>query len=227
LNFRLPEPDTGARYCSLPVRLTGRMCAHMLNLIAGLLLLCAFPAWGQGEPLFEATAAGRLDEVERLLGARAAVNARNADGETPLYIATEHGHKEVARFLLDKGGDVKIATRNGETVLHAAALNGDPDLMTLLLARGAEVNRANLDGERPLSWAAMAARTKMLWTQTATARCTVPRTAGTKPPFGCYWTRAPTRPCATAPAIPRWISRASGVMAALSICCSEKPKNRP
>jgi ankyrin repeat protein len=71
----------------------------MLKLVAGLLLLCALPAWGQSEPLFEAVAAGRLEVVERLIGGRAAVNARNADGETPLFVAAEQGHGSMVELL--------------------------------------------------------------------------------------------------------------------------------
>ena len=131
-------------------------CAPMRKLVILLLALLVAPAWAQHAPLFEAVAAGRLEQVVQLIGAGAAVNARNNDGETPLYAAAEAGHGAIVSFLLGKGADVNIPTKNGETVLHAAALTGDAALITLLLDRGAEPDRANRDGERPLFWAALA-----------------------------------------------------------------------
>ena len=97
------------------------MCAAMRNVVFLLLALCLAPAWAQSDPLFEAVAAGRIEEVERLIGAGAAVNARNEDAETLLYVAAEKGHAEIVRFLLARGADVKVPTANGETALHAAA----------------------------------------------------------------------------------------------------------
>ena len=127
------------------------MCAAMRNVVFLLIALCLAPAWAQSDPLFEAVAAGRIEEVERLIGAGAAVNARNEDAETLLYVAAEKGHAEIVRFLLDRGAEVNRANRDGERPLFWAAAAG----------RGRAAPRSTP------------------WTITATARCTAPSTEGT------------------------------------------------
>lgn len=97
-----------------------------------LLGLCLAPAWAQPAPLFEAVAAGSLDEVERLLAAGAAVDARNAEGETPLYLAVEQGQAAIASALLGKRADVNMTTNNGETVLDLARRRGHNAIAELL-----------------------------------------------------------------------------------------------
>ena len=66
------------------------MCAAMRNviflLLALFLALCPASAWAQNDPLFEAIAAGRLEDVERLVGAGAAKEYRTTPAVYPFRL---------------------------------------------------------------------------------------------------------------------------------------------
>jgi uncharacterized protein len=115
----------------------------------------------RGAPLdlFEASAAGEIDRVERLLsgnGDAAMVNAYSADGWTPLHLAAFFGHTKIAETLLAHRADVTAASRNanGNTPLHAALAGNHKFVAGLLLGSGADVNAADAAGWRPLHLAA-------------------------------------------------------------------------
>ena len=57
---------------------------------------------GDGARLGAAAAAGAVDEVEALVAAGAAVDARDWDGRTALGAAAAAGHAAVARALLER-----------------------------------------------------------------------------------------------------------------------------
>jgi ankyrin repeat protein len=115
----------------------------------------------RGAPLdlFEASAAGEIERVERLLGGdadAAAINAYSADGWTPLHLAAFFGHTKIAEALLAGGADVAARSRNsnGNTPLHAALAGNHKFVTGLLLGSGADVNTADAAGWRPLHLAA-------------------------------------------------------------------------
>ena len=114
----------------------------------------------RGAPLdlFEASAAGEIERVERLLGgdAAAAINAFSADGWTPLHLAAFFGHTKIAEALLAHGADVAARSRNGNgnTPLHAALAGNHKFVAGLLLGSGADVNAPDAAGWRPLHLAA-------------------------------------------------------------------------
>src|SRR3982750_561092 len=113
----------------------------------------------RGAPLdlFEASAAGEIERVERLLGDdRAAINPYSSDGWPPLQLAAFFGHTKIAEALLARGGDVVARSRNsnGNTPLHAALAGNHKFVAGLLLGSGADVNAADAAGWRPLHLAA-------------------------------------------------------------------------
>ena len=113
----------------------------------------------RGAPLdlFEASAAGEIERVERLLGdAGDTLNAHSADGWTPLHLAAFFGHTKIAEALLARGADVLSRSRNanGNTPLHAALAGNHKFVAGLLLGRGADVNAPDAAGWRPLHLAA-------------------------------------------------------------------------
>ncbi|HMF97896.1 MAG TPA: ankyrin repeat domain-containing protein [Vicinamibacterales bacterium] len=115
-------------------------------------------ARGAPMDLFEASAAGEIERVERLLdrGAAAAINAYSPDGWTPLHFAAFFGHTKIAEALLASGADVSARSRNpnGNTPLHAALAGNHTFVAGLLLGNGADVNAPDAAGWRPLHLAA-------------------------------------------------------------------------
>ena len=127
---------------------------HRQKEIANLLV-----ARGAPMDLFEASAAGEIERVERVLdgsGDAAPINAYSADGWTPLHLAAFFGHMKIAEALLASGADVGARSRNtnGNTPLHAALAGNHTFVAGLLLGNGADVNAPDAAGWRPLHLAA-------------------------------------------------------------------------
>ncbi|KAH8592594.1 hypothetical protein B0O99DRAFT_743497 [Bisporella sp. PMI_857] len=92
---------------------------------------------------------GHLEVVERLLTAKADVNAAaaNISGRTALQAAAEGGHLEVVERLLTAKADVNAAAANnsGRTALQAAAKGGHLEVVERLFIAKADVNAAAAD----------------------------------------------------------------------------------
>lgn len=84
---------------------------------------------------YSAAKLGRLDDLERLLGADPeALHRKGPDGQTPLHVART---PEIAAFLLDRGADIEATcVDHGSTPAEYAATSR-PDVCRLLLDRGA------------------------------------------------------------------------------------------
>lgn len=122
------------------------LCALVLSALAA-------TSWAQSEV---ADAASRRDgaEVERLIKAKADVNAQQADGATALQWAAYHGDARLAERLLQAGAKANVANRNGSTPLWLAAARGDAAVIRVLLKGGADANEKLPLGRRPLMLAA-------------------------------------------------------------------------
>ncbi|CAA9588258.1 MAG: hypothetical protein AVDCRST_MAG88-4357, partial [uncultured Thermomicrobiales bacterium] len=86
--------------------------------------------------LVPAIKAGDLEQVERLIAAGAAVDARLPmvgspdDDYTPLAVAAREGHADIVRALLDAGADPRrVIGLFGGTALHEAAYFGHADVV--------------------------------------------------------------------------------------------------
>lgn len=73
-------------------------------------------------PIHYAAEAGHWRVVEHLIGARADINAVNADGDTPILLAIRHHHYSVVKPLVTAGCDVNVRNKKGETALLAACV---------------------------------------------------------------------------------------------------------
>lgn len=126
--------------------------------MAGLTGLCVV-AWlalggiarGAGDTRL-ADAAMRKDRraVLALLGARADIDAAQADGATALHWAVHWDDEEIVERLLKAGATVNVANELGATPLWLASLNANPAVIEKLLAAGANPNSALPSGETPL-----------------------------------------------------------------------------
>ena len=106
-------------------------------------------------PLHYAVHFKEPDAVTLLLEHGAAVNVRNAQGDTALARSVSNG--DAVAVLLEWGADVNIAGANGWTPLHRTVVHGSwnvANTLTLLLQYGAEVEARDLSGRTPLHLAA-------------------------------------------------------------------------
>ncbi|XP_046984023.1 BTB/POZ and MATH domain-containing protein 3-like [Schistocerca americana] len=75
---------------------------------------------------------GDVEAARLLVGAGAAVDARDDNGWTPLHVAALSGRAEVAAALLVAGADRGATTRRGETALDLARESGYRRLVEML-----------------------------------------------------------------------------------------------
>jgi ankyrin repeat protein len=107
--------------------------------------------------LFEATAAGKFDEVAHLIFKFPNdINNYSDDGFTALGLACFFGQEEVARYLVLKGADVNLSSNNGYNVypLHAAIAGNFKEIVKMLLDNDADVNVYQASSISPLHLAA-------------------------------------------------------------------------
>ena len=121
------------------------------------ILLCAAMACApvRRTEVHEAVRAGDTVKVRRLLAETpAAVNAKDALGDTPLHVAAQVGDLELVKLLLAANADVNARANAGWTALHWAAYWSHREMAELLLRNNANVNAKNSAGYTPLHWAA-------------------------------------------------------------------------
>lgn len=94
--------------------------------------------------------------AELLLDMGAAVEGRDASGNTALHLAAEHGMVTVVEELLDRGlVDVEAKNRDGETPIHRACANRQEQVVTLMLQRQPPPvdDQVSTEGWSALHWA--------------------------------------------------------------------------
>ena len=92
-----------------------------------------------GPTLYNRAAAGRLDEVGRLLSQGASVDYRAPDDNTPLHVAAFGGHLDVVHALLSAGAGTEAVARR-HTPLTLAVQGGHTEVVAALADAGSDVN---------------------------------------------------------------------------------------
>ena len=90
------------------------------------------------------------DVAEKLLEAKANIEATNQYGSTALTLAAESGHSETVKLLLEHKANVEAANKYGSTALIHAAYQGHSSAAELLLKQKANIEGANKNGETAL-----------------------------------------------------------------------------
>jgi ankyrin repeat protein len=102
----------------------------------------------------DAAMRGDRAAVQKLIAAKADVNAPQNDGATALHWAVYKADKEMVGMLVRAGANPKAANRQGSTPLWLASINGDAAIIATLLEAGADANEQLPLGRTPLMIAA-------------------------------------------------------------------------
>jgi hypothetical protein len=111
------------------------------------------PARSLSLALRTAARQGRIQEVQRLITAKADVNGSAEYGETALTYASQFNHPNVVDVLIGAGADVNKATSSEFTPLHFAAKYCAPEVASSLIKADANVNSVSHEGRTALIYA--------------------------------------------------------------------------
>ncbi len=80
---------------------------------------------------------GDIAEIERLISAKADLNARDPYGRTPLHVATHAGKVDAIRVLAKAGANLGLLEKDRYDAVTIAAVANNEDALRALLAAGA------------------------------------------------------------------------------------------
>jgi len=96
--------------------------------------------------LHQAATTGNVDDVRRLLGSGAHLEARDADGRTPLLAAVRERQTATALALIDAGADVNAKDAINDSAYLLAGASGQLDILRATLQHGADLRSTNRYG---------------------------------------------------------------------------------
>ncbi len=108
------------------------------------------PALAAGAALIEAAAAGRVDEVARLIQTGAPLDAQDAKGRSALLRAVAGDHVSVAKTLLDAGAGPNTQAANRDTPWLLAGALGRAEIIAAMLPRRPDLSIRNRYGGNAL-----------------------------------------------------------------------------
>jgi cytohesin len=132
------------------VALRAKAAAALLAVVG---LVMTSSAAGKSD-VADAAMRGDTAAVQKLIAAKADVNAAQNDGATALHWAVYRGDREMVGLLVRAGANPKAANRAGSTPLWLAAIGGNASIIAALLEAGADANETLPLGRTPLMIAA-------------------------------------------------------------------------
>jgi beta-lactamase regulating signal transducer with metallopeptidase domain/ankyrin repeat protein len=91
--------------------------------------------------LLDASEAGDVGEMTKLLDSGADVNAAFKGDGSPLIVAARRGHTAAVKLLLDRGADPDLGVPGDGNAIIMSAREGHEDVVTLLLDRRASIDQ--------------------------------------------------------------------------------------
>jgi ankyrin repeat protein len=80
-----------------------------------------------------------IDQLQRLLGSGADIDARDGNGQTALMLAAREGHAEVVEWPVDRGAALDHTAKYGLSALMLAVIGGRIHVVRILAAAGANL----------------------------------------------------------------------------------------
>lgn len=121
----------------------------LLGVALGVMMTCS-PALASGPALIEAAAAGRLDEVARLIHGGAPLDAQDAQGRSALLRAVAGDHVSVANALLEAGASPNTQAANRDTPWLLAGALGRAEIIAAMLPHRPDLSIRNRYGGNAL-----------------------------------------------------------------------------
>ena len=157
--MRAPAPSSIAAVpAAVGRKLLRAFATRRPSLAVAALSLGSFGAAHAGD-VADAVMRGDRPALNRLIDARADVNAPQPDGATALHWAAYRDDVGAATALIAAGARASVANRDGATPLSLACTSGSVAMIELLLDAGVDPNERLPNGETALM---MAARTNSL-----------------------------------------------------------------
>jgi len=114
------------------------------------MMMTCSPALAAGAALIEAAAAGRVDEVARLIQTGAPLDAQDAQGRSALLRAVAGDHVSVAKILLEAGASPNTQAANRDTPWLLAGALGRAEIIAAMLPRKPDLSIRNRYGGNAL-----------------------------------------------------------------------------
>ena len=151
------EPTFYAKACAVGLAMFGYASIFIQSTNWGFLAKSNNERKIEGRELIDASFAGNVELITKLLAAGADVNAADQNGITPLIAASSSLQKGAVELLLSHAADPSLKTKEGFTAsdflnsrLIDASSAGNVELIAKLLAAGADVNATDQNGITPL-----------------------------------------------------------------------------
>ncbi|KAF4752256.1 hypothetical protein FOZ62_011535, partial [Perkinsus olseni] len=100
--------------------------------------------------IYNTSKKGAVNEVRKILDAKADPNAQDRTGQRPLLVAAAEGHSDICRILIERKADVTAVNSLGASALALATNAGHVRAFQALLRSGADVNCRDIWLDTPL-----------------------------------------------------------------------------
>ncbi len=121
-----------------------------LLLILVLSILMAATRADASGPLHSAAKSGQAAAIEKLLRDGAAIDTKDAEGQTPLLIAVAGNHTDAARVLIEAGANINTVALNKDTPWMLAGALGRAEILRLMIPKRPDFSLRNRYGGNAL-----------------------------------------------------------------------------